>query len=332
MSDAEGRFKMTAVDQRPPIKNLIKERRQLDEAPWDDVAAVKRILIEELQEQSSAMLLDPHYAYPGGVSVYNPAKGLVLTLEDSIFNESSEGRLSAEIDDWSVEKIKRIGGDGVKLLCWYRPDAAPKLCRKQQDFAQRVGEACVKYDLAFVFELLVYPLQKDEQNTAYLKARKPELVLESARIFSDPKFAIDLFKFESPLAVEDVPGVGADDWKRAQTYFDTLGEVSGRPWVMLSAGVSKSEFLKILSHAYTAGASGYLAGRAIWWDAFQRFPDLEGIRAALRDEAVSYMHNLNTLTDESALPWHQHGCFNQNGLKFTPADSTLRYAYPTFGK
>ena len=41
ISDAEGQFKMSAVDQRLPIKNLIKERRQLDEAPWEDEAAIK---------------------------------------------------------------------------------------------------------------------------------------------------------------------------------------------------------------------------------------------------------------------------------------------------
>ena len=57
--------------------------------------------------------------------------------------------------------------------------------------------------------------------------------------------------------------------------FDHLGRAAGRPWVMLSAGAGKDDFRRILTFAYRAGASGYLAGRAIWWDAFQSFPDLD---------------------------------------------------------
>ncbi len=38
MADANGRFKMTAVDQRPPIKNPIAKHLGVDEAPWDQVA------------------------------------------------------------------------------------------------------------------------------------------------------------------------------------------------------------------------------------------------------------------------------------------------------
>ncbi|RME64983.1 MAG: tagatose-bisphosphate aldolase, partial [Alphaproteobacteria bacterium] len=99
LADAQGRFKMTAVDQRPPIKNPIAKKRGLQEAPWEDVAGFKALLVEELQASSSAMLLDPHFAYPRAISLFDPAKGLILTLEDSLFEETPGGRLSAEIDD-----------------------------------------------------------------------------------------------------------------------------------------------------------------------------------------------------------------------------------------
>ena len=51
-------FKMTAVDQRPPIKNPVAKARGTDTAPWEDVAGVKALLIEERWTLSSAMLLD----------------------------------------------------------------------------------------------------------------------------------------------------------------------------------------------------------------------------------------------------------------------------------
>ena len=134
MADANGIFKMTAVDQRPPIKNPIASHLGVDQAPWGEVAKFKRLLVETLQSNSTAMLLDPHYAIPEAIDVLEPAKGLIVTLEDSLFREEQGGRLSADIDEWSVAKIKRMGGDAVKVLAWYRPDADPNICQEQQDY------------------------------------------------------------------------------------------------------------------------------------------------------------------------------------------------------
>lgn len=334
LADAQGRFKMTAVDQRPPIKNPIAKARGLAEAPWDDVAGFKALLVEELQSSSSAMLLDPHFAYPKAISLFDPAKGLILTLEDSLFHETPGGRLSAEIDDWSVEKIKRAGGDAVKVLTWYRPDADKKVCQAQKDFTRRIGDACRKYDIPYVFELLVYPLAKDaEQTSDYveMKTKKPELVLESVETFAAPDYGVDIFKLESPLAAQDVPGVDGEGAAVAQRWFDALGQAAGRPWVMLSAGAGMADFRRILTHAYRAGASGYLAGRAIWLDAFQAFPDWDRMRAGLAGPAVDYMRDLNALTDAAALPWHQHACYGPAGARLEPADQRFRHVYPGFG-
>ena len=113
MADNNGIFKMTAVDQRPPIKGPIAAHLGVDEAPWEEVARFKGLLVETLQAQSTAMLLDPHYAIPYSMNQLSPTKGLIVTLEDSLFEESDGGRLSSNIDDWSVAKIKRMGGDAV---------------------------------------------------------------------------------------------------------------------------------------------------------------------------------------------------------------------------
>jgi tagatose 1,6-diphosphate aldolase len=334
MADASGRFKMTAVDQRPPIKNPIKAKRGTAEAPWEDVAGFKELLIRELQGESTAMLLDPHYAYPRGITQLDARLGLILTLEDSIFREVPGGRLSAEIDDWSVEKIKRAGGDAVKVLAWYRPDADAAVCRAQQDFTQRIGSACARYDIPFVFELLVYPLARDAEQTheyVEMKTKQAQLVIDSVRTFADPRFGVDLFKLESPVPAGDVPEPGTAGSAQVQAHFDELHRAAGRPWVMLSAGAGMREFQRVLHYAYAAGASGYLAGRAIWLDAFQKFPDWDGIRDGLRREAVPYMRELNALTDGAARPWHAHACFGAGGARVEPADSSFRHVYAGFG-
>ncbi len=334
MADATGRFRMTAVDQRPPIKNPIRAKRGTPQAPWEDVAGFKELLIRELQVESSAMLLDPHYAYPRGVTMLDARLGLILTLEDSVFRETPGGRLSAEIDDWSVEKIKRAGGDAVKVLTWYRPDADPGVCAAQRDFTQRIGEACARYDIPFVFELLVYPLAQDaEQTTEYveMQTKQAQLVIDSVRAFADPRFGVDLFKLESPVPAGDVPEPGSPGAAAVQALFDELDRAAGRPWVMLSAGAGMTEFRRVLHYAYSAGASGYLAGRAIWLEAFQRFPDWVGIRDELRGAAVPYMRELNALTGTMARPWGTHPCYGAAGARVEPADSTFRHVYAGFG-
>jgi tagatose 1,6-diphosphate aldolase len=302
MADAAGRFKMTAVDQRPPIKTPIAKARGTAEAPYEDVAGFKRLLVETLQDASTAMLLDPHYAYPAAIDVLKPRKGLIVTLEDSLFEETSGGRLSREIDDWSVSKIKRLGADAVKVLAWYRPDADPAVCRAQQDFTKRIGEACAAHDIPFLFELLVYPLAKDsEQTTDYVEmaTKQPDLVLASVAEFARPDYGIDVFKLESPVPAKGIAEATVD----VQALYDEMGRLAGRPWVMLSAGAGKADFEVVLRHAYKAGASGYLAGRAIWLDAFAHFPDWAAIERDLRGEARAYMDRINALTDSAARPW-----------------------------
>ncbi|MBT59315.1 MAG: tagatose 1,6-diphosphate aldolase [Arenicellales bacterium] len=330
LADRNGFFMMTAVDQRPPIKTPIARHYGLDEAPYDDVARFKATLVQTMQAGSTAMLLDPHYAIPRGLVDFSPKKGLIVTLEDSLFEDTGNGRYSATIDNWSVAKIKRMGGDAVKLLAWYRPDADLRVNRKQQDFVKSIGEQCAHFDIPFLFELLVFPLAGDTQQTKdYIEMthKRPEHVLESVAEFAKPEYGVDVFKLESPVAAANVPGVGGEDWQSTQHWFDELGQLVSRPWVMLSAGAGKEEFFRILTHAYTAGASGYLAGRAIWMDAFEYFPDWKRIRHALEQDASKYMKELNQLTVTRAQPWHKHACYQGKGLDFSPADSTFRQAY-----
>ncbi len=327
MADASGLFKMTAVDQRPPIKNPIAQHLGTDTAPWEEVAKFKSLLVETLQDASSAMLLDPHYAIPMAIDIYAPAKGLIVTLEDSVFQDTPGGRISAEIDDWSVEKIKRMGGDAVKVLTWYRPDASAEVLARQKDFSKRVGEACARYDIPYLFELLVYPLPGDANETkeyVEMAAKRSDHVLASVEEFAHPDYGVDVFKLESPVAAP-----AADGSATVQALFDEMGRLAGRPWVMLSAGADKAAFRQILAHAYRAGASGYLAGRAIWLDAFHHYPDWAAIHRELEDGSLPYMNDLNALTDMSARAWFDHPVFD-GGAAFRPRSAQFRHDYPGF--
>jgi tagatose 1,6-diphosphate aldolase len=309
MADAAGRFKMVAIDQRPPIVNLIAARRGIEAAAvtFADIKAVKRLLARVLAPHATALLVDPNYGYPAAADLLLPSRGLIMTLEDHRFRETPRGRHSAAIADWTVAKIRRLGADGVKVLAWYRPDADAPTLEHQQAFVEGIGRACAAEDIPFVFELLVYPFPGEASHTTgYVEdpAKHPQRVIDSVRAFADPRFGVDLFKLESPLPAATLPPCGSSAASHvAQAWFDQMGAAIATPWVMLSAGAGMADFANVLNYAYRAGAHGFLAGRAIWWDALAAFPDLDACEAALAAVGVPYFAQLSDLTDAHAAQW-----------------------------
>ena len=307
-----GHFAMVALDQRPPIAKLIAAKRNidLDAVTFEDMVDVKRVIGDALGRYASAVLLDPNYAYPAAIERVPARTGLIVTLEDHRFEDTQGGRLSHSIRDWSVEKIKRIGADGVKVLAWYRPDAEASVLAHQQHYVQMIGEQCRRHDIAYVLELLVYPFARSAGLTidgVESPEKLPELVIESVREFAHPRYGVDLFKLESPLPGQTLPA--ADDtalYRQAQAWFDEMGKVcesAGIPWVMLSGGVTPEQFLRVMGYAYEAGANGFLAGRAIWWKAMQHFPDLGRCATQLVEEGGATLAELAQLTRRKGRAW-----------------------------
>ncbi|MBV1693844.1 MAG: tagatose 1,6-diphosphate aldolase [Hyphomicrobiales bacterium] len=303
LAGADGRFAMLAADQRPPIFNIAKAARGGSEARFDDVAEIKELIVKHLAGEATAVLLDPIWAYKRCIGHVSPRQGLLLTLEDHAFRDSPEGRYSSQIADWSVEHIKRYGADGVKVLAWYRPDAGKAVLDHQERFIRKIGEECRRHDICYLLEFLVYPLGGDV-GYAEDPQKYPEMVNESVRRFAGAEYGIDIFKLESPLPAKALvdPDSGTAEARRAQALFDALGEACGRPWVMLSAGASAADFRNVLTYAYRAGANGYLAGRAIWLEAMQAYPDSAAVARRLSGESAVYMKAVNALTAKLARP------------------------------
>jgi tagatose 1,6-diphosphate aldolase len=302
---------MLAVDQRPPIFNIIsnaKGRRHT----YDEVVECKKLITSNLSQLATAILMDPNYSL-SNILQYNKSKGLVITLEDHSFIETERGRYSDNIQNWSVEKIKKVGGDAVKVLAWYRPDADSESIEHQKKYVKKIGEECEKYSIPFLLELLVYPFQDDENHTTEYqeqKQKKTQHVIDSVKEFSKDEYKVDIFKLESPVDSNDLEGEISQATEEA--FKDLSNATNNKPWVVLSSGMGKDSFYKCLELAYKNGASGYLAGRTIWLDAFNQYPNIELVEEGLKVNSISYVNKLNELTAKNAQSLETY--FN-NGFK-----------------
>ena len=313
LADTDGYFRMVALDQRPPMFEAIAQAKKItrDQVTYADVAAAKRLLVEALAPHCSSMLFDPNFAVPAAIDLLPARCGLIMTLEEHRVEETADGRKSRVIDNWSVAKIRAMGGDAVKVLAWYRPDADVAINAHQQRFVREIGEECRRNDIPYVLELLVYPFLGSAGHTAdYAESpsKLPSLVIESVREFVKPKYGVDLLKLESPLAANSLPRPdGGAAAMAAQREFDAIGEICnehGIPWVLLSGGAAHDKFERVLEYAYAAGAGGFLAGRTIWLDAVRsHFPNLAAVSAALKKDSVAILNSLSKLTKDKADSW-----------------------------
>ncbi|MDO5642834.1 MAG: tagatose 1,6-diphosphate aldolase [Paracoccus sp. (in: a-proteobacteria)] len=313
LADADGHFTMVALDQRPPMAQAIARARGIapDQVGFADMLAAKRMLVQALSGEASSMLLDPNFAIPAALDVLPARKGLIVTLEEHRFIDTPGGRLSRSIDNWSVEKIRRMGGDAVKVLAWYRPDASPAVLAHQRDYVRTIGAECRRHDIAYVLELLVYPFPDSAQHTTdYVESadKRADLVLESVREFARPEYGVDLYKLETPLPAASLPAPDDSAAARAAAAsFEEMGRIcadAGIPWVLLSGGAATGQFKRVLSYSYAAGAQGFLAGRTIWLDAIQsHFPDESAVLDALRHQGLDILRDLGAQTRAEAIPF-----------------------------
>lgn len=321
LADESGRFTMMAIDQRGSlIDSLAKSSgRSKDQISFDEVARVKMLVTRELALLASAVLTDPVYGYPYSIHDLPRGPGLLLTYEETTYDTINGNRYTKLIEGWSVAKARAAGADAVKLLLYYHPDGDETARRHQQDLVRRVGEECAEHDIPFVLELVAYALDGRGTGTPEYARQKPDLVIRSAREFSRPEYQVDILKLEfpanlkycrefqsSPFGKKDSPPVY--DLEQVKNFCRELDQAAAVPWVILSAGVDIEEFIENTKLAVEAGASGFLAGRAIWKDAVAQYPDEAKLVAALQTKARSNFQRLIEIV-QRARPWFTHRRF-----------------------
>lgn len=317
VANAGGTFTVLAMDHRGSFKQMINPASP-DAVSYDEVVRRKIEMCAELSPYASAALLDPIYgaaqcisagALPGG-------KGLLVSIEESGYEGGKENRVTRLLTNWSVEKIKRLGASAVKILVYYRPDLKD-LAQRQLAVVSMVADDCVKHDIPLFVEPVSYPVGSEVTDPKAFAARKPEIVIETARQMT--ALPIDVLKAEFPADMKY-------EQNKATLHAACceLDQASRVPWVLLSAGVDIETFCTQVGIACGAGASGFLGGRAIWQEVMP-MPDPAQRLAYYRATVAARFQRLNSIVATNGKPWYAKYGNAVAGLAQTSEDWYQKY-------
>jgi len=248
---SNGFFHIVALDHRESLKKIIKPENP-EEVSRKNLESIKLKFSKIFSSQASGILLDPIYGRPAMNSIKHKC-GLLISLEESGYEETKEGRLTCLIKNFGPKEAKGLGADAAKLLIYFNPKT--KTARQQKKLVKEVSEKCKDVGLPFVCEFLVYPFREKD-----FEKEKSKLILSSAKVIS--RLGIDLLKTEFPGRL------GIDEREKIESNCKKLTRLSKVPWVLLSRGIDFYQFKEQLKISIEFGASGFMVGRALWQDYF----------------------------------------------------------------
>ena len=308
LADSRGIMAMCAIDHRGALKRALKEKKSAT-VSYQEMVDFKLDLCQAITPFASAILLDPEYGAAQAIAagLLPGTKGLLVSMEKSGYAGADRARITELLPGWDIKKAKSMGASAVKLLVYFRPDLRD-VASKQLDLVARLADQCIEEDIALLVEPVSYPSGEGEASKERFAKIKPGLVIETARQIT--ALPIDVLKAEFPADIEF-----EQDEVRLRKLCEELNQASRLPWVLLSAGVDFGSFKKQVEIACKAGASGFLAGRALWQ---------EGVQIHSREERMKFFQNtaaprlkeLAEIADKDGRPWYSR-LGAENG-RFTP--------------
>ena len=278
-----GALAMVAVDQREALRGMFAVHQS---APVTDeqLTQFKVDVARELSPFASALLVDQEF----GVDAIIDQKALVdtcglIAAADLLVGPPGGAATDTAVDpDVDPLRMKDIGSVGLKFLVLWRNDESPDVRAKLvEDF----NKLCAVSGLPSIIEIIVKPPMDASKNFN----REEELIIAAREAAT---WKPDLYKAE-------VPFHGEGDLNLVTKNAERISEAIGSPWVVLSNGVKQPYFNDAVKACAMGGASGFLAGRAVWAD----IVGAADIPKALREVSIPRLERLAEIVDTHAKPW-----------------------------
>jgi sulfofructosephosphate aldolase len=263
---------MVAMDQRESLRTMLRERGRTA-----DDAAVERFKLGvacELAPHASGFLIDKDHLE--GVEPF-VERGLILAV-DTLDQEPG-----GVVEDTSLdEDVELVAGVvALKLLVIWRDDERRG---ERVELSRRFVELAARHSLLSVLEPVVRVPEEQRE----------EAIVEAAR---------ELGAVEPSLYKCQVPLYGRDDPAAITRHASAIDAALPCPWVVLSQGVEPEDFPAAVEASCRGGASGFLAGRALWTSALQA----DDPQAVVRKESVPRLQELAAIVDAHGRPWREKG-------------------------
>ena len=277
ISRPSGAFAMLAVDQREAMRAMFAEHQSApvaDQTLTDFKVAATRVLTPH----ASAVLVDKQFAFDQVVDAgaVSPGCGLIAAADHFVAGHG-EFVTAVEIDhDVDPAAVRDQGAVAMKLLVIHRPDEdAGVRVAMVEEFVDRCRQAGL---VSIIEPVAKAPRGGGEWNW-------DDCVVDAAVELG--RLGADLYKAEVPLK-----GAGPDDEVRRRCA--QITEAVDSPWVVLSSGVAADVFPHAVELACREGASGFLAGRAVWASVIGS----DDVERDLNDVSIPRLQALGRLVDE----------------------------------
>lgn len=283
LSRQSGTLAMVAVDQREALRGMFAAH-QSTPVPDSQLTQFKVDVARELSPYASALLVDQEFGIDAIVEQKALSAGCGLIAAADLLIGPAGGAATDTAVDTAVDpmRMKSIGSVGLKFLILWRNDDDPDSRAK---LAEEFNQLCAVSNLPSIIEVIVKP-PKDASRAFN---REEELIVAAKEAAS---WKPDLYKAE-------VPFHGEGDVLSITRNAERISDVIGAPWVVLSNGVKQPFFNDAVKACAQGGASGFLAGRAVWADIVGA-PD---ISQALREVSIPRLQKLAEVVDTYARPW-----------------------------
>lgn len=273
-----GGFAMLAVDQREAMR-LMFAAAGMKQPVTDQVLTDFKVKAAKiLSPYASAVLVDNQFCYKQIVEqkAIAPNSSMIVAMDKFIPGNGipvDQVVLDNEIDPYEV---KENGGKALKLLVLWRQDEDPS---QRLDMVKQFVAACRSAGLVSIIEPVVRPPRVGDNFD------REQAIINAAKELGD--CGADLYKGEMPL-------FGKGDYATLLDATKVLNDHINMPWVILSSGIEANLFCRAVRIAMTAGASGFLAGRAVW-SSIIGLPDTE---LMLKDISAPRLQHLGNIVDE----------------------------------
>jgi sulfofructosephosphate aldolase len=277
-----GTFLMVAMDQRESLRTMLAEHGH--DATDERIADFKVAVTRELSPHGSALLVDSEYGWFDRIVAEHlvaPTCGLIMAV-DALDQEPGQIVEDTTLDD--TVDVAAAAADGVvalKLLVIWRDDEQRQ---RRIEMSQAFSELAHRHGLLAVLEPVVRVAEGERESA----------IVEAARELSVT--GCDLYKCQVPLAGKGDPGE-ITRWSRE------IDAATVCPWVVLSQGVDPADFPSAVEAACKGGASGMLAGRAVWTATLGADDPSE----LLRTVSVPRLEQLGAIVDAHGTPWREKG-------------------------